>query len=269
MQSPIAIIGFGEAGETFTNAASWSGAGRSFDIDASRRPAIIRAGLEASPDAESALRDAVSVLSLVTAGEALAAVANCTPFIRAGAFWFDMNSAAPDTKRAAAAMIEVAGGRYVDVAVVAPVNPARLTVPLLVASAYAEVACDALRALGFTNVRSVGGEVGRASAIKMIRSVMIKGIEALTDEMMAAARAAGVEDEVLSSLDASEKNIGWRERAAYNIERMATHGIRRAEEMEESANTLRSLGVEPTMTVGTVRRQRAAARTTTKAEDAA
>jgi 3-hydroxyisobutyrate dehydrogenase-like beta-hydroxyacid dehydrogenase len=107
----------------------------------------------------------------------------------------------------------------------------------------------------------VGDEVGRASAIKMIRSVMVKGVEALSAEMMLAAQAAGVTDEVLASLDASEKARPWAERAAYNVERMVTHGARRAAEMEESAKTLAELGVEPIMTAGTVRRQRAQAGT--------
>ena len=109
------------------------------------------------------------------------------------------------------------------------------------------------------NVRVVGDEVGQASSIKMIRSVMVKGIEALTAEMIAAAEAAGVADEVLASLDASEKASPWAQKAAYNLERMHTHGVRRAAEMEESAKTLLSLGVAPVMTRGTIYRQRQAA----------
>ena len=199
------------------------------------------------------------VLSLVTADQALPAAQAYAADLPKGAFWCDMNSVAPDTKRAAAAAVEAAGGRYVDVAVLAPVDPARLGVPLLVAGPAAEYAEAALRDACFSNVRVVGAEVGKASAIKMIRSVMVKGIEALTDEMIAAAQAAGVVDEVLTSLDASEKTLGWSERAAYNLERMHSHGLRRAAEMEESAQTLLSLGVAPVMTRGTVQRQREAA----------
>lgn len=154
---------------------------------------------------------------------------------------------------------EAAGGRFVDVALLAQVDPARLNVPLLVLRASADEAVAALSAAGFAKVRSVGAEVGRASAIKMIRSVMVKGVEALTAEMMFAAQAAGVVDEVLASLDASEKVQGWAERAAYNLERMETHGVRRAAEMEEAATTLATLGVEPVMTTGTVARQLQAA----------
>ena len=220
---------------------------------------MAEAGVLAAENAREALTGVPLVLSLVTADRALAVAQDYAPFLTVGALWCDMNSVAPETKRAAAKAVEAAGGRYVDVAVLAPVDPARLNVPLLVAGAAADEAVAALGAAGFAKVRSVGVEVGRASAIKMIRSVMVKGVEALTAEMMLAAVAAGVADEVLASLDASEKAQAWAERAAYNLERMATHGVRRAAEMEEAAKTLAALGVEPVMTTGTVQRQRAMA----------
>ena len=170
-----------------------------------------------------------------------------------------MNSVAPPTKREAAAAIEASGGRYVDVAVMAPVDKG-MAVPLLLAGPHALAAQPLLEALGFSNVRVVGEEVGRASAIKMIRSVMVKGLEALSWECASAAEAAGVLDEVTASLDASEKPSPWADRIAYNRERMETHGARRAAEMEESAKTLQGLGLEPVMTRGTIALQREAAK---------
>lgn len=255
-ESILALIGFGEAGSTFADAAGWEAGAAAFDVLPARRAAMEAAGVLVCASAECALSDAGIVLSLVTADAALCAAKDYAALLKPGALWCDMNSVAPDTKRAAAQAVEAAGGRYVDVAVLAPVNPARMNVPLLVSGAAAEAAAGALHAAGFANVRVVGSEVGRASAIKMIRSVMVKGIEALTAEMMLAAEAAGVTDEVLASLDASEKPQAWATRAAYNLERMTTHGLRRAAEMEESAKTLIGLGVEPVMTSGTVRRQR-------------
>ena len=141
----------------------------------------------------------------------------------------------------------------------APVDKG-LAVPLLVSGPHAIAAQPLLETLGFSNVRVVGEDVGRASAIKMIRSVMVKGLEALSFECAAAAEAAGVFDEVMASLDASEKPRLWAERIAYNRERMETHGLRRAAEMEESAKTLQGLGVEPVMTRGTIELQRRAAK---------
>ncbi len=259
MDTSIALMGFGEAGSTFAIAAGWEAGSRAFDVKMERRAAMAEAGVVAAESAVEALAGVRLVLSLVTADAALDVARDCAALLGEGALFCDMNSVAPDTKRAAAAVVEAAGGRYVDVAVLAPVNPARMNVPLLVAGPAAEDAAALLRQAGFAKVRVVGSEVGRASAIKMIRSVMVKGIEALTAEMMLAANAAGVAEEVLASLDASEKPQSWFTRAAYNIERMATHGERRAAEMEESAKTLASLGVEPMMTEGTVRRQRAQA----------
>ncbi|WP_226018357.1 NAD(P)-dependent oxidoreductase [Novosphingobium sp. FKTRR1] len=255
MVEAISLIGFGEAGSTFARAAGWEAAAHAYDVNPARRAAMEEAGVLACATADCALSAAGLVLSLVTADAALPAAQDYAALLAPGAIWCDMNSVAPQTKRAAAAAIEAAGGRYVDVAVLAPVNPARLNVPLLLSGTAAAEAEALLRNAGFTNVRVVGDEIGRASAIKMIRSIMVKGIEALTAEMMLGAHAAGVVDEVLASLDASERKDGWADRAAYNIERMTTHGARRAAEMAESAKTLEALGIEPVMTRGTVQRQ--------------
>lgn len=251
----LVLVGFGEAGETLARAGGWAAPVAVVERKGERAALARELGLAACDPAE-ALGGAGMVISLVTADEALAAAQAYAPLLPGGAIWCDGNSVAPDTKRAAAQAVEAAGGRYVDLAILAPVNPARMQVPLLLSGAAAGEAQARLNAIGFANTRIVGADVGRASAIKMIRSVMVKGVEALTAEMMLAAQKAGVVDEVIASLDASEKPKPWGEKAAYNIERMVTHGIRRAAEMEESAATLASLGVEPMMTRGTVLRQR-------------
>lgn len=256
MTKDVALIGLGEAAETFARAGGWQARAQGWDLLPIRRMEMD--DIAASSVAES-LAGAPLVLSLVTAHQALPAARAYAGHLAAGAIWCDGNSVAPDTKRFASIVVEAAGGRYVDMAILAPVQPARLTVPLLLAGEAAPDAAAALRMLGFSNVRVVGLDVGRASAIKMIRSVMVKGIEALTAEMMLAADAAGVTDEVLASLDASDTAQPWSARAAYNVDRMTIHGARRAAEMEEVAATLEALGVEPVMTRGTVLRQRAAA----------
>lgn len=254
----VALIGFGEAGEAFVRSDGWRGVTRAWDILAERRMAMSECGVATADKAEAALGDRAFLLSLVTADSALDAARDYAPFLPDGALWCDMNSVAPETKREAAAVIEAAGGRYVDVAVMAPVDKG-MAVPLLVSGPHAPAAQPLLEALGFSNVRIVGENVGRASAIKMIRSVMVKGLEALSWECAAAADAAGVFDDVMASLDASERALGWAERVAYNRERMETHGLRRAAEMEESARTLQGLGIDPVMTRGTVELQRQAA----------
>ena len=259
MKPEFTLIGFGEAGATFAAAAGWGRRARAFDIDRSRRDAMAQALVEPFCEPRLALGGVRLVLSLVTADAALHAARSYARMLEHETLWIDMNSVAPETKREASAIIEHHGAKYIDAAILAPVHPASLNVPILLAGDCAENARAALQSVGFADVRIVGAEVGRASAIKLIRSVMVKGVEALTDEMMAAAEAAGVVDEVLASLDASEKSENWSTKAAYNLERMTTHGKRRAAEMEEAARTLGSLGVEPVMTVGIARRQREAA----------
>jgi 3-hydroxyisobutyrate dehydrogenase-like beta-hydroxyacid dehydrogenase len=240
----VALIGFGEAARTFVRAGLRATA--AFDIDPAQRN-----GIAAIDDRALAFGNATVLLSLVTADQALVAAQAYSSVPPPGALYFDMNSVAPDTKREAAQAIAKAGGHYLDVAIMAPVDPTGLSVPLLVSGPNAEGGVDQLKAMGFSNVRAVGDEVGRASSIKMLRSVMIKGVEALTAEMMKGARKAGVEDDVLASL-----GDGWTQKAAYNLERMTTHGKRRAAEMEEAAKALASLGVDPVMTRGTIIRQR-------------
>ena len=217
MQEHVALIGFGEAASTFARAGGWASRARSFDVAASRAAAMSDAGVQPCASAGDAVADAPLILSLVTADQALAAAHQCAPAIAKGAIWCDMNSVAPDTKRAAAAVIEDAGGYYIDVAILAPVDPAQLEVPLLLAGGKAADAAALLHDLGFGRLRWVGEEVGHASAIKMIRSIMVKGIEALTDEMMCEAQAAGLSGEVLASLDACEREWNWTERAAVSV----------------------------------------------------
>ena len=264
MDTTVALIGFGEAGETFAAAGAWEQAARVFDIKTgdpasaeAKHADFAAAGVEGCETLAQAVSGAPLVLSLVTADQALSVAQQAAGLMGAGALFCDLNSVAPSTKCAAAEAIEAAGGRYVDVAVMAPVNPARLNVPLLLSGAQAEEAAEMLAELGFANVRVVGDEVGRASSIKMIRSVMVKGMEALTAECVLAANAAGVLDEVLASLDASEKPRPWGERADYNLDRMLVHGVRRAAEMEEVVKTLEALGTGALLTRGTVARQRA------------
>ncbi len=232
-----ALIGYGEAGQAFALDDGW----RAFDID----PAKTRTASLAE-----ALDGVGILLSVVTADQALIAAKQASALIKTGALFCDMNSVAPGTKREAAAVIEAAGGRYVDVAVMSPVNPARLATPLLVSGPHADAGAAALGALGFANVRAVGDEVGRASMIKMLRSVMYKGVEALTAECLIACEKAGVTDEVLGSF-----GNDWSSGADYRLDRMMVHGLRRAAEMAEVVKTLEAIGVDALMTRGTVERQ--------------
>lgn len=257
MNTPdIVFVGLGEAGQAFAGQLACVSRGYDRKQDAAKRAAFDANHVAWAGSNAEAVADAPLIVSLVTADQALLAAEETARSIAKGALFCDLNSVAPDTKRAAAEAIEAAGGRYVDVAVMAPVHPQRLKVPMLVSGPYADAGSAALGALGF-QTRIVGQAIGDASAIKMIRSVMVKGIEALSAECALAAHAAGVEAEVLASLDKSWKEQSWAERFDYNLDRMLVHGLRRAAEMEEVVKTLDGLGTGSQMTRGTVERQRA------------
>ena len=250
------MIGFGEAAQAFAPAILACGLTIvAYDRDPAKRPAMDRHGVTVADGSAAALAGASAALSLVTADQALAAAQAATT--QPGAFWFDMNSVAPHTKRAAAEAIAAAGGRYLDVAVLAPVLPGRETVPLLVSGEDADEGAALLRAIGFANIAVAAGSVGTASSIKMIRSIMVKGIEALSAECALAANTAGVLPQVIASLDASWPGADWGSRFDYNLDRMMVHGIRRAAEMREVVATLDHLDTGATMTRGTVERQAA------------
>ncbi len=251
MENRLALIGYGEAGRTFAGAAGWENGARVFDI-APLADVMAADGVTACNSMSDSVADVPIVLCLVTADSALGVAEKAAPMLSQGALFCDMNSIAPDTKRAAAKAVEAAGGRYLDVAVMAPVNPARLNVPLLVSGPHAQDGAAALADLGFNNIRIVGDDVGRASTIKMLRSVMYKGVEALTAECLIACERAGVTDEVLASF-----GNDWSENADYRLDRMLVHGLRRSAEMVESSQTLLLLGVSPMLTEGTVGWQQA------------
>lgn len=256
----LTLIGFGEAGRTFATAGGWREAARVYDIKTDHsgvandemRAAYTGLGVQGCDTSREALTDTPIVLSLVTADQATPAAQDAARHIAPGTLFCDLNSVSPGRKRANAAAIEAAGGRYADVAVMAPVQPAALNVPLLISGPHADVAAEMLRNIGFTKIQICGAAIGAASATKMVRSVMIKGIEALTAEMILAADAAGVTEGVLASLGGD-----WAAKTDYNLDRMLAHGTRRAAEMEEVAQTLHELGIDPLMTEGTIIRQRA------------
>lgn len=259
----VGLIGFGEAAQAFAPTVRRHAHTVAFDRKTDDAAAAQGQwqryhshDIQGAASAGEALATAKAALSLVTADQALAAAKTASSALAAGALWLDMNSVAPETKRAAQQVIERAGGRYVDVAIMAPVLPRRAAVPLLVSGADAQDGAQLLTAIGFSDVRLAGNAVGDASAIKMIRSIMVKGMEALSAECALAASAAGVLDQVIASLDASPSPERWSERFDYNLERMMAHGERRAAEMDQVATTLGTLGVDATMTLATAQHQR-------------
>ena len=258
----ICFIGFGEAGQAFASGLQEAGVRTqaAWDIlfpesaGERLRQAAKTLGVRQAASPADAVTGADIVISAVTAASSLDAAASAKALLRPNQFFLDINSVSPGRKQETAKLLHGLA-RYVDVAVMAPVHPAKHKTPLLIAGEHAETVEPVLRGLDM-RISVAGPEVGAAAAIKMVRSVMIKGLEALCLECFLAASRAGVEEQIVASLSKSYPGIDWPKVVAYNLERMASHGARRAAEMEEVADTLRELGVEPLMTAGTIARQR-------------
>lgn len=269
MQDNIAFLGFGEAAQAFLSGWRSTGLGLhacAYDIKtdnadkaiaAAKREDYERAGIQGASTAAGALKDAGTVFSLVTADEAENAARTAAATLERDTLFFDCNSCAPGTKKRSAILIESVGGRYVDVAVMAPVHPKRHRTPLLVSGTHAAEAASYLNGTLGMAAEIAEGPVGAASSIKMVRSVLMKGLEAVILECVLAGRRAGVEERVLDSLEETYPGFGWRKRAAYMMERAATHGIRRAAEMREVALTVRELGFSGSMSDATAQWEQA------------
>jgi 3-hydroxyisobutyrate dehydrogenase-like beta-hydroxyacid dehydrogenase len=194
------------------------------------------------------------VISAVTASQAVPVAEACAPGMRAGAFFLDFNSASPGAKQRAGAVIDAAGGRYVEGAVMTSVPPYRIKVPLWLGGAFAKDLAPAINELGFA-AKVASDRLGVASATKMCRSIMIKGLEATVIESFTTARAYGVEEAVLASFAETFPGIDWEKQGAYFFQRVIEHGRRRAEEMREVAVTVRDAGLTPWQSAGTADRQ--------------
>ena len=194
------------------------------------------------------------IVSAVTASQAVPVAQACAPTVKKDAWFLDFNSASPGAKRRAAELIDGKGGRYVEGAVMTSVPPKRIKVPLLLGGATAAALAPMLVELGF-DAKVASQELGVASAVKMCRSVMIKGLEAMVIEAYTTARAYGVEDAVLASLKETFTGIDWEKQGAYFFQRVIEHGRRRSEEVREVAQTVREIGLEPWSAQGTAERQ--------------
>ena len=257
----IALIGYGEVGRILAEDLRAAGhlvtacdlklssdAGKPLREHASRHSIALAAAHA------QAVSNAELVLSAVTADQAVPVAQACAPGLPQGAWFLDFNSASPGAKIRAASIINAAGGRYVEGAVMTTLPPYRIKVPLLLGGPDAKALHPVLLELGFAPT-VVSEKLGVASATKMCRSVMIKGLEAMVIESLTTARHYGVEDAVVASLYETFPGIDWEKQAAYFFQRVIEHGRRRSEEVREVAQTVREAGLDPNSAAGTAERQ--------------
>ncbi|SDT20242.1 NAD(P)-dependent oxidoreductase [Jiangella sp. DSM 45060] len=260
----LGFVGLGEAAGAIAAGLSGSAA-RLYAFDARAGDATVReraaAGgvtLVADP-AELAARSDV-VIGLTSGSSAVAVAEVLAGALRPGHVYADWNSASPDTKRRVAAAVEPSGARFADGAVMAAVPAHGHRVPVLLSGAGAEELRRRCAGLGM-NLRVIGAEPGQAAAVKMLRSLIVKGLESLVVECTVAAGHYGVVDEVLRSLDGTPDTSDWRALSAYLHSRVREHGARRASELDEVARTVSAAGLEPWLAEAAARRMRWAAET--------
>ena len=257
----IALVGYGEVGRILAEDLRAQGVAVSaFDLKlggaagAPLREHAAKHGVALAPTSAALADRADFIVSAVTASQTLAVAQACANAVRKGAWFLDFNSASPGAKQRAAAAIDGAGARYVEGAVMTSIPPYRIKVPLLLGGAHAAALQPHLAALGF-DAKVASDKLGVASATKMCRSVMIKGLEAMVIESFTTARAYGVEDAVLASLAETFPGIDWEKQGAYFFQRVIQHGRRRSEEVREVAETVREAGLTPWSASGTAERQ--------------
>jgi 3-hydroxyisobutyrate dehydrogenase-like beta-hydroxyacid dehydrogenase len=264
MRSHLGVVGYGEVGKIFasglkakagvTSVATWDVKLASEDTHLALAEHARNASIFAATGMPDLCARSDFLISAVTASNTLAVAQEAARHLQKGSLFLDLNSASPGTKQAAAAAIETAGGHYVEAGVMTSIPPYGIKVPMLLGGARAAEMAARFTAWGL-DAKAVSDKLGVASAIKMSRSVMIKGLEALVIESYATARHYGVEDHVLPTLVETFPSIDWSEQGAYFFSRVVQHGKRRAEEMREAARTVQEAGFEPLMTAGTAAKQ--------------
>jgi len=263
----IALLGFGEAGSAIARGLAaeggWRGPSKPGD-NAPRRliaidPALDKDArgtalgkearrLEVAIDGSytAALSEADLVICAVQGEHALDAATSAAPLLKKGAHYLDLctvTGAMADEDRTA---IEAAGGRYVDVAVMGGFFKSGIRAKMLVAGGAAEAAVAWMNANGF-DAKYLGARPGSASSVKMVRSVLMKGLEALGVEALVTAERQGILEEVLDCLSDVDL-VPFREHLSSLVQTHVVHARRRWEEMGLVAKTLRETGVEPKMT---------------------
>jgi 3-hydroxyisobutyrate dehydrogenase-like beta-hydroxyacid dehydrogenase len=257
----VGLVGYGEVGRILAeDLRAQDVAVQAFDLKLAAdagQPLVQHAqrhGVKLAASHAELAAEADFIVSAVTASQAVPVAQACAPAVRRGSFFLDFNSASPGAKIRAAGLISAAGGRYVEGAVMTSIPPYRTKVPLLLGGPEAATLLPLVNALGFA-AKVASDKLGVASATKMCRSVMIKGMEAMVIESFTTARAYGVEDAVLASLKETFPGIDWEKQGAYFFQRVIEHGRRRSEEVREVAETVREAGLEPWSASGTAERQ--------------
>jgi 3-hydroxyisobutyrate dehydrogenase-like beta-hydroxyacid dehydrogenase len=186
------------------------------------------------------------VICAVQGEHALDAAKSAAPLLKKGAHYLDLCTVTGKMSNEDRAAIESGNGRYVDVAVMGGFFKSGIKAPMLVAGADTEPVVAWMNANGFV-ATYLGPKPGSASSVKMLRSVIMKGIEALAVEAFVAAERQGILEEVMGCMGDVDA-VTFSGQLAMLAQTHVVHAERRWEEMGLVAQTLRETGVDPLMT---------------------
>lgn len=259
----LGFVGFGEAGFHIAKGLREAGLAHTFAYDINTNtPKIGDKIQDRAKETRTQLLDSNAdlaracdvIFSAVTADQAANAASQAAPHLSARHYYADLNSVSPKMKQRIGNTISSAGARFVEAAMMAPVPPHAHRVPTLLGGEAAPALLEMLKPFGVRMEVVSTDQIGRAAAVKMFRSVVYKGLEALIFECVLGASQYGAEPRVFASLNESFPGIDFQKLADYMVGRVVVHGERRAREMDEVANTLRELGIDPIMAEATARR---------------
>ena len=253
----VGFLGFGEAGSSIAKGLRSTGLTRvfAFDIDPNKvRPQSEATGTPLLTSNRELADSAQVIFSTVTCARAKEAAEQTVSFLTPNHIYADLNSVSPALKQAIELIVVRSGAGFVEAAVMSPVPPHGQRAPMLLGGNAAKAFTELMTPFGM-RLEVISENVGVAAATKMFRSIIVKGLEALMLECVLAAAPYGADKRVFSSLGESFPGIDWERLANYMISRVVIHGERRAREMEEVAETLQSLGIEPMMAEAAARRQ--------------
>jgi 3-hydroxyisobutyrate dehydrogenase-like beta-hydroxyacid dehydrogenase len=261
----FAFLGFGELGSVLADGLARHRAGelRAYaphrddpDASAALEARLAAAGVARARSIEDAVRGAGAVLAVVPGAVSAAVAAEAAPHLERDALYVDAATAAPEAKEEAARAV---GARYVDAAVLGAAAADGYEVPFLLSGPGAHGALALLAPLGL-KVSVVDGPPGAASRVKLLRSVFMKGRDALILEMLVAAHRYGVEEALIGSFGGAGERVPFPALADRVMRSLAVHAPRRSEELEAAADVLRAARVDPVVaTAGAERLRRLAA----------
>ena len=168
--------------------------------------------------------------------------------LRPGQLYVDVSASTPATKEAIWAEIKDTGVFFVDAAMLGSLPKDKHQVPITASGNGAAKFHEVMTSYGM-KITLAGEKAGSASAIKLVRSIFMKGIAALMIDTMQAADAYGVSDEIVASLGKSLDGIPFQSHLDRLVTGTALHCTRRAAELKGSVAMQEEAGLSPEMTL--------------------